>query len=63
MEKLPENKPSNKCGFYSVYVCKLLERESDLTPEKIEKIVTNAFGKTADISDERRIISAFGIQK
>lgn len=51
---------SNQCGWFAIYVAKLLETHQPTTVREVFKLVKQAFGRTADDGDLRKLIKAFG---
>ena len=51
---------STHCGFFSIYVAKMIQACHPKTIAQVEALVNHTFGRTADIDDEHVIADAFG---
>ena len=51
------------CGWFSLYVCKLIKYLKYPDINKLTKELVRIFGKTADVADELQLVKAFGVQK
>ena len=53
------------CGWFSIYVAKLLKRYLDVFPdisnEQVDQLIVKRFGRTADWGDVRKLIEALDL--
>jgi hypothetical protein len=56
-------KTSVKCGWWSIFVCKLIQNLQNKSPQNITENIKKFVGKTAEISDENVLIKFFGCHK
>jgi hypothetical protein len=54
-------KNSVHCGWFSIYIAKLLNSIQSPTIQKCDNTIYNQFGHTADIDDEKVLIKNFGL--
>lgn len=54
---------SNKCGFFSIYVAKLIQKMRYPSFDVIEHELIKLFGRSPDMDDEKVLINGFGVNK